>query len=60
MPPVDRCAVLWVRPDAWELVPVRTDARVWQVFRHAIPVAAFNSLRREDIVGGALPVPEVA
>lgn len=60
MPPIDRCAVLWVRPDAWELVPVRTDARVWQVFRHAIPVAAFNSLRREDIVGGALPIPEVA
>lgn len=60
MPPIQRCAVLWLRPDAWELVPVKSDARVWAVFRHAIPVAAFNSLRRDDVVGGALPIPEVA
>jgi hypothetical protein len=60
MPPVQRCAVLWVRPDAWELIPVRADNLVWHVFRSAIPVAAFNSLRRDDVVGGALPAPEVA
>lgn len=60
MPPIQRCAVLWLRPDAWELVPVKSDNRVWQVFRHAIPVAAFNSLRRDDVIGGALPSPEVA
>lgn len=60
MPPIQRCAVLWLRPDAWELVPVKSDNRVWATFRHAIPVAAFNALRRDDVIGGALPKPEVA
>jgi hypothetical protein len=60
MPPVDRCAVLWLRPDGYELIPVKSDNRVWGVFRHAIPVAAFNRLRRDDVIGAPLPVPEVA
>lgn len=60
MPPIDRCAVLWLRPDGYELVPVKSDARVWATFKHAIPVAAFNRLRRDDVIGAPLPEPEVA
>lgn len=58
MPPVDRCAALWVRPDGWQLVPVASGDEVWSTFRHMIPVAAFAGRRRDDVIGGALPVPE--
>jgi len=58
MPPIDRCAALWVRPDTWELVPVASGDREWSTFRHAMAVAAWAGLRRNDVVGAALPVPE--
>lgn len=58
MPPINRCAVLWVRPDHWELTPVKSDERVWATFQHMIPVSAFARARREEIVGAPLPEPE--
>jgi hypothetical protein len=57
MPPVDRCAALSVRPDRWELVPVKSDEVTWQAFVHAIDVARWAQLRRQDVIGAALPVP---
>lgn len=57
MPPVDRCAALWVRPDGWELVPVKSDDATYQTFVHAIEVARWAQLRREDVVGDPMPVP---
>lgn len=57
MPPVDRCAALSVRPDDWQLVPVKSDELQWQTFVHMVPIAAWAKLRREDVVGGALPKP---
>jgi len=58
MPPIDRAAALWVRPDAWELQPVRIDDDMWRAFRHAIEMAKWAGLRREDCIGAALPIPE--
>jgi hypothetical protein len=57
MRPVQRCAALWVRPDAWELIPVKSDDYQWHAFVHAIEVAAWAALRRDDVIGGALPIP---
>jgi hypothetical protein len=57
MPPVDRCAALWVRPDGWELVPVKSDDAQWQAFVAAIDVARWAQLRRDDVIGPALPAP---
>jgi hypothetical protein len=58
MPPIQRCAALWVRPDTWELVPVKSDDAAWATFRHALDVYRWNAQRRDAIVGAALPVPE--
>lgn len=58
MPPIDRCAALWVRPDGWELLPVRTDDLVWETFRHAIRVAEFASMKRDDVIAAPLPIPK--
>jgi hypothetical protein len=57
MPPVSRCAVLWVRPDFWELVPVKSDDATWAAFTHLLAVTGWLSQKRDDVVGGALPVP---
>jgi hypothetical protein len=57
MAPVMHTAAVWVRPDGWELLPVRADASVYDVFRHMLPVAAWASQRREDSVAAPMPVP---
>lgn len=60
MPPVDRCAVLWVRPDFWELVPVKSDQATWEAFQAAMVVARWFSQPKDDLVGAALPIPGAA
>lgn len=61
MHPIDRCLVLWLRPDAWEMVPVKSDIPAWNAFRYALRLAAWISQPRESLVGAALPIPsEVA
>jgi hypothetical protein len=57
MPPVDRCAVLWVRPDFWQLIPVKSDQDTWQAFRAAKVVSDWFSQPKDELVGAALPVP---
>jgi hypothetical protein len=59
-PPVDRCAVLWVRPDTWELIPVASDEDQWRTFRAMLFVAEWTKTRPSDLVGAALPVPEAS
>lgn len=54
---VDHAAAVWVRPDTWELVPVRHDDQVYEVFRHCQAVAEWASLRREDSVAAPMAVP---
>lgn len=58
MPPIDRCAALWVRPDGWELLPVLSDDRVWLTFTLCQSLLSWTRLKREDVIAGALPIPE--
>jgi hypothetical protein len=60
MPQVDRAAAVWVRPDQWQLIPVAIGDAVYDVFRHAMPVAAWAKLDRDQSVGAPLPEPTVA
>lgn len=60
MPRVDRAGVVWVRPDGYELRPVRADITVYQVFLRMIDVSRWAGWKREDSVGEPLPVPEGA
>jgi hypothetical protein len=57
MPQVDECAALWVRPDGYELRPVRADRAVYDVFLAMRPVAAWSGWKREDSVYDPVPVP---
>jgi hypothetical protein len=60
MPHIDRAAAVWVRPDKWELVPVAVGDSVYEVFRHAMHVAAWAKLDRDQSVGAPMAEPEVA
>jgi hypothetical protein len=57
MPPIDRGAALWVRPDKWQLIPCRIDDEMFRVFRHAVEVAKWLRLKKEESIGAALPTP---
>lgn len=57
MAQVAHAAAVWVRPDHWELVPVRHDDATYAVFQHLIPVAAWAALDRDETVGPPMAVP---
>lgn len=59
MIPVDRCGVIWVRSDGYDLVPVTADADVYRYFRAAQFVATFANEVSKVVVGDALR-PEAA
>lgn len=55
---VDGCAVIWVRSDGYDLVPVTADESVLTQFRH-VHVVARASAQLKDYVGDALhPITE--
>lgn len=41
MPQVDRCGVVWVRADGYDLIPVNTGEAVFRAFRWAYGIAEF-------------------
>jgi hypothetical protein len=51
MPPIAHVGIVWVRPEGWQLIPVRADRDVWQTFLATIPLHRFLAQRREDSVG---------
>jgi len=51
MPPIAHAGIVWVRPEGWQLIPVRADRDTWQAFLATIPIYRFNRLRRDDVVG---------
>jgi hypothetical protein len=51
MVPVAHVGIVWVRPDGWQLIPVRADKDSWQAFLATIPLYRFLGMRREDTVG---------
>jgi hypothetical protein len=60
MPPIQRCAALWVRPDTWELLPVKSDDDTFDAFLHAMRVHRWTQRRRDDLIGAPLPIPEAS
>jgi hypothetical protein len=60
MPEVQRAGCVWVRPDFYELRPVRTDDAMYAVFLAMLPVASWVSWKHEQSVGEPVPVPAVA
>lgn len=57
---IERAGVLWVRPDTWELVPVKYDAQTFGWFLHAGAVRDWLDLSREVSILNPLPRPVVA
>jgi hypothetical protein len=61
MPTVQRFGALWVRPDAWELQPITVTEGTWRVFNACRFIYEnWARLKAEDVVGAALPPPQVA
>jgi hypothetical protein len=60
MPHTHRAGVVWVRPDGYQLIPVRADSAWFQVFLAMLPIHRWAGLRHEESVGDPLPVPVVA
>jgi hypothetical protein len=57
-PEVARHGALWVRPDAWELVPLVVTDDTRRVFAACqFILQTWTRQSREDVVGAALPVP---
>jgi hypothetical protein len=57
MPKVDRAACIWVRPEGYELRPVRSDDLAYSIFLAMLPVARWQDWPREESVGEPVPVP---
>jgi hypothetical protein len=57
-PPVDACAVVKLRPEGYEFVPVRADEEVFRAFLYVREVFRFTQELSKDIVGMPLDRPE--
>lgn len=57
---IERAAVVWVRPDRWELVPVRYDRQVHGVFLHMGAVSAWAGQSPGQSILSPLAHPEGA
>jgi hypothetical protein len=69
MPAVDRCGVIWLRADGYDLIPIEAGDAEFRIFLYALELARWrdvndNFKRREDceVIGEALtpPAREVA
>jgi hypothetical protein len=60
MPAVDKGGAVWVRPDAWQLIPVAIGAPVYDAFRRCQAIYPWTRMRKSDVVGAPLPVPAQA
>lgn len=57
MPAVDGCAVLWLRPDGYDLIPVQADEQVFTHFRYVVECARWMEDISKGVIGAPLPVP---
>lgn len=63
IPPVDLCAAVWLRPDGYDVVPVKADDETYKEFRHIAFVAdaakrAKGNKSTPGYVGEPLTLPE--
>ena len=56
MPPIAHVGIVWVRPDGWQLVPVRADRDTWQAFLACLPLQRFLTQKRDQTVGAPVAV----
>lgn len=56
MPPVAHVGIVWVRPNGWQLVPLRADRDAWQAFLACIPLHRFLGQKRDATVGAPVAV----
>ena len=55
---IERAGAVWIRPDTWELVPVRFDRQVHSVFLHMGAVWSWTQQSRSQAVFPAVARPE--
>lgn len=60
MPPIAHVGVVWVRPEGWQLIPIRADRDIWQTFLSCIPIYQFARAKPDTIVGAPLARPQGA
>lgn len=58
MPPIAHVGIVWVRPEGWQLIPVRADRDTWQAFLACIPIHRFIRQPRSHTVGTAVATGE--
>lgn len=56
MVPIARAGIVWVRPDGWQLIPVRADRDSWHAFLATIPLYRFTRLRKADTISAPVAV----
>jgi hypothetical protein len=56
MPAVDRCGVVWLRADGYDLVPVEAGAEEFRIFLYALGIARWRDV--ENVVGEAIAAPK--
>lgn len=54
MPPIAHCGIVWVRPEGWQLIPVRADRDIWAAFVSLIPLVAFRKLPKDQLIGAPI------
>lgn len=57
MVPVSHAGVVWVRPEGWQLIPVRADRDIWTTFLSCIPLYQFSKAKPDTILGAPMPRP---
>ena len=58
VPSVEGCAVLHLREDGWDLLPVIADATVFATFRHCIEVFRWSDETSRGVIGSPMPLPK--
>lgn len=56
MPAVDRCGVVWIRADGYDLVPVEAGPEEFRIFLYALGIARWRETN--TVVGDALSTPK--
>lgn len=54
---VDRVGIVWIRPDGWDVFPVRATAETFRAFVSLIPVYRFTRLKDTDVIAAPIPKP---
>ena len=57
MPSVDKCGVVWIRADGYDVLPITADAEVFRTFLYAQQMAQFCNEPRDAFIGDAMRAP---